>query len=477
MSILLTYLDPQPPKGALPPRLASPFAGGQPHPLALRAAAEVQQALRQGTHFAADAFKGMHRGKMFGVLVVADAGGRVGYLKAFSGTMLDLWEVDGFVGPTFDLAARTSMWPVGRAALDKLGAEISVLDDKLQSSPQAQRSELATVRHALKKRQIALSNELLGQFFDGYRFTNAHCEVRSLYELFAPHTPPGGAGDCAAPKLFRHAQQNGLRPIALAEFWWGTSSAADEGRHEGSYYPACQKKCGPILSHMLQGWAVDAAPEKGGETISVVEPQTVFEDAWLAIVNKPVGLLSVSGRSGLERDSVQARLRERYPQCNIQIVIHQLSEGASGLVLATKESSAHASLQKQFFLGQLHNRHIACLEGIVNGNEGIVSLPLRPDPQNRPRHVFDPIHGSLAVTEWKVLSRHTDYTRVALVARTSRTHQLRVHAADPNGLAAPIVGDRIYGHAAGQLVLHSQDLSFVHPASGKRMEFRLPAPF
>lgn len=462
--------------GALPSRMPSPFTSGPPHPLTVRAAALLQHELRQGTHFGADAFNGVHRGKMFGVLVVEDKVGRVGYLKAFSGTMNDSWEVDGFVGPTFDLAARTSMWPAGRAVLDEIGGRVAALDLKLEALPHSEQKEFASQRHELRRKQISLSNDLLSQFFEGYRFANARNETRSLHVLFAPHTPPGGAGDCAAPKLFRHAQQNSLLPLALAEFWWGTSSVA-EGRLQGNYYPACQNKCGPILSHMLQGWAVDDAPVTGDETIAVSEPQTIFEDAWLSVVNKPARLLAVSGRSGLERDSVQARLRERYPQSNIQIVTHQLSDGASGLVLVTKDSSAHASLQKQFFVAQLQNTHIACLEGIVDGNGGFVSLPLRADPHNRPRQVYDPVHGSPAVTEWSVLSRHTHHTRVALVARTSRSHQLRVHAANPNGLAAPILGDRLYGHAAERLLLHSQDLCFVHPASGKRMEFRLPAPF
>jgi tRNA pseudouridine32 synthase/23S rRNA pseudouridine746 synthase len=109
---------------------------------------------------------------------------------------------------------------------------------------------------AIRRAQAARSCQLREQLYAGYRIDSARGERRSLPELFAPATPPGGSADCAAPKLFAHALREGLRPLALAEFWVGTPSSAG-GRHGGTYHPACQTKCGPVLEHMLDGLIVD----------------------------------------------------------------------------------------------------------------------------------------------------------------------------------------------------------------------------
>jgi tRNA pseudouridine32 synthase/23S rRNA pseudouridine746 synthase len=87
------------------------------------------------------------------------------------------------------------------------------------------------------------------------------------------------------------------------------------------------------------------------------------------------------------------------------------------------------------------------------------------------------VHGKPAVTEWQVLERRDERTRVALFPHTGRTHQLRVHAAHPLGLGAPIIGDRLYGHPGERLLLHAEALSFLHPATGQRVTFERPAPF
>jgi tRNA pseudouridine32 synthase/23S rRNA pseudouridine746 synthase len=99
------------------------------------------------------------------------------------------------------------------------------------------------------------------------------------------------------------------------------------------------------------------------------------------------------------------------------------------------------------------------------------------DLDDRPRQIFDPVRGKPAVTQWRVLSRIGGRTRVALFPLTGRTHQLRVHAAHPQGLGAPIVGDRLYGRGGARLLLHAEALSFVHPHTGQRLELLSPAPF
>lgn len=234
---MLTYLDPQPTALELPRCLPNPFAT-QPHLVARRAAEHLQQQLKTGL-LPSDAFTCKRGGKMLGVLVVADARGNVGYTKSFSGMMQKSWHVPGFVGPVFDAAARDAVWPAGLASLAAFDRRLLQLTEP---------NDLLT----LKRQKADCSRALLEHLFAGYQFKNARDEIRSLRHIFAPQAPPGGAGDCAAPKLFKHALAHSLRPIALAEFWWGAVVGA-RGRVPGGYYPACDDKCGPVLGHMLQG--------------------------------------------------------------------------------------------------------------------------------------------------------------------------------------------------------------------------------
>jgi tRNA pseudouridine32 synthase/23S rRNA pseudouridine746 synthase len=235
---------------------------------------------------------------------------------------------------------------------------------------------------------------------------------------------------------------------------------------------------------MLDGLPLAAPPVFGGGPIASEQPPVVFEDAWIVVVDKPVGLLSVPGRSGALRDSVQTRLRARYPDARGPLVVHRLDLDTSGLLLAAKDEATHAALQAQFARREVEKRYIAWLDGIVAADHGIVELPIRVDLDDRPRQIHDPVHGKSAITEWVVLERGPRATRVALIPKTGRTHQLRVHAAHPLGIGAPVVGDRLYGrraHPEGEhaprLMLHAERLAFVHPHTGERIELQRAAPF
>ncbi len=549
-------LAPAPVAAELPARFPSPFEPGPPHPLARRAADELIARLRRGEVAGEVALHAAGAGKMFGVLVVADGAGQVGYLCGFSGMLDGRWHVDGFVPPLFDALARDQVWPDGEASLRVLdealaeltdGAEARHMRDQhaaiilrharerdamiavhharknarhaaraaltagdhaaLHDLAQASRADTAERRRldaaheaelrppaaavaALDARTATLtdlrtarSRALWDLLLAGYVVTSARGQRRSLVELFAPVAPPGGAGDCAAPKLLGHALGRGLRPLALAEFWWGAPPVTG-GRHHGAFYPACRGKCGPILPHQLDGLDAAAPPVFGNAPIADDEPRTIFEDDWLLVVAKPCGLLSVPGRSGLLRDSVQTRLRQRLPAATGPLVVHRLDLDTSGLLLAAKDLATHAALQRQFARRELHKRYIAWLAGAVAGDRGTIELALRPDLDDRPRQLHDPVHGKAARTDWQVLARTTgptgDRTRVAFTPHTGRTHQLRLHAAHAAGLAAPIVGDRLYGTDAAReprLLLHAEALTFVHPRTGAAITLELPAPF
>lgn len=221
---------------------------------------------------------------------------------------------------------------------------------------------------------------------------------------------------------------------------------------------------------------MDAPPEPGADAVASDEPRTVYADDAVVIVAKPVGLLSVPGRSGRLRDCVATRLRARDPSLDGPIVVHRLDLDTSGLLVCARDADTHAALQAQFARREVHKRYVAIVDGELADARGTIALPLRLDPDDRPRQVVDARHGKDAHTDWEVLARTDGRTRVALYPRTGRTHQLRVHCAV--GLGAPIVGDRLYGRApAPRLLLHAEAVTFTHPRTGVTIAVELPAPF
>ncbi|WP_253895335.1 RluA family pseudouridine synthase [Corallococcus exercitus] len=345
------------------------------------------------------------------------------------------------------------------------------------------RRQLAPARAKAERRVRALdrlrrivSRGFMKQFHDTYAITNARGETRPLRSLYGGAEPPSGAGDCAGAKLLAHAFAHGLQPVALAEFWWGTPPASG-GRIQGAFYPACRDKCGPLLPFMLEGLNVSAPRVFVPPPAPTPELSIVFEDAWLVVIDKPCGLLSVPGRDASLLDSVLTRLRARYPHATGPLLAHRLDLDTSGLLVAALDSRTHASLQRQFLHRDVAKHYVALIDGPVQGDAGTITLPLRVDLDDRPRQIVDPVHGKPAVTDWEVLRREAGHTRVAFHPRTGRTHQLRVHAAHPQGLGAPIVGDPLYGHAGLRLHLHAETLSFTHPATGQRVSFTRAAPF
>jgi tRNA pseudouridine32 synthase/23S rRNA pseudouridine746 synthase len=513
----------------LPSKMPSPF--GQPCAVARRAAermvAELPDALRR-------------EGKMFGVLVVRD-GERVGFLRGFSGMVDGKWLIDGFVPPTFDLAARDAFWIAGEEELIAIADRIAAIDrdlaplresleslrtqhateladlrekhatakakrDDIRRSDPTQAARLAResakgteekrelVRHhrslesvlldklaPLEAQRKALDDEraqksrgFLVRIHNTYSLPNGAGEERPLRDIFAPAEPPGGAGDCAAPKLLAYAYRHGLEPIAIAEVWVGPPPPTGD-RRDGQYYPACRGKCGPILAHMLEGLDSDEAPQFGGGPIDPAEPRTLYEDEWIVVVDKPVGLLSVPGRGGALRDSVLSRLRDRYPDATGPIVVHRLDLDTSGVLLAAKDAATHKELQRLFAVREVEKRYVAILDGELAQDSGIIDLPLRVDLDDRPRQIVDPVHGKAAVTEWRVTGREPGRTRVAMWPKTGRAHQLRVHSLV--GLGVPIVGDRLYGRPDARLLLHAEELAFVHPHRAERIAITRSAPF
>jgi tRNA pseudouridine32 synthase/23S rRNA pseudouridine746 synthase len=455
-----------------PERFTYPFCY-EPHPLCLMAAEEVKQEIAR---------IGPKEGKMFGVLVVKQGGGSfvtssisqknrppvsLGFLAAYSGLLEGRNDWEYFVPPVFDAQQPDGYFKTREREI-------------MQSADHKE-----------------MSQELQLWLFRQYRLLNARGETKDLVEIWqdyhnAPRIrekyplPPGGTGDCCAPKLLQYAYQHGLKPVCMAEFWWGESPKSLI-RHHGQFYPACSGKCKPVLAWMLQGLDVEPNPEEEGFPHLV--PEVVYEDESIAVLNKPAGLLSTPGR--VEDYSVVTWAKQKWPDA---MLVHRLDMWTSGIILVAKTMDAYHQLQAQFEARTVKKKYLALVEGVPQKEHGVIDLPLSSDPLNRPLQVVDHEHGKRAITEYRALTSVTGgrffcytsdvtkepspcYTLMALWPHTGRTHQLRVHCAHSEGLGCPIVGDELYGRKADRLYLQAQAISFIHPTTGKKMHFELKEGF
>ena len=339
----------------------------------------------------------------------------------------------------------------------------------------SQLQQMLSIITALKEERKTRSGNLQKQLFEQYNFRNAKGESKNVVDVFHDFdksTPPAGSGECAAPKLLQYAYENKLTPISLAEFWWGCSPASEIRRHQ-NYYPACRKKCEPILGYMLEGLAVDPNPMQQETTLDVELPQ-IYEDEDIIVINKPAEFLSVPGI--YVKDSVYNRILQRYPDAG-PIIIHRLDMSTSGLLIVAKNKESHKFIQDQFIQHTIKKTYIALLDGIVEAESGLIDLPLRVDLDDRPRQVVCYTYGKPAQTKWERIAIENEKTRVRFYPLTGRTHQLRMHAVHPNGLNTPIVGDDLYGKKADRLHLHAASITFIHPSSKEEMTFEIEADF
>ena len=431
-----------------PEHFTDPFCY-EPHPLCLSAAALVKREIARINP---------SEGKMFGVLVVETAEG-LGFLAAYSGLLEGRNDWRYFVPPVFDAQDPNGYFKTRER-------EISLV---------SQTSSLTSKQ---------MSQDLQTWLFHQYRMMNGLGEVRDLVEIWQDYhssprlrskypLPPGGTADCCAPKLLQYAFLHHLRPVCMAEFWWGESPKGLI-RHHGQFYPACRGKCKPVLTWMLQGLDVD--PHLDSEQMARQEPDIIYEDDSLAVLSKPDGMLSVPGKTG--EISVASWAQAQWPGA---MLAHRLDMLTSGLLIVAKTMEAYRQLQAQFADRTVKKKYLAIVMGSPAKEHGVIDLPLSSDPLNRPLQVVDYEHGKRAITEYRVLAGVTKesarYTLLALWPHTGRTHQLRMHCAHADGLGCPIVGDELYGQKADRLYLQAQGITFVHPTTGKRMHFELPYPF
>ena len=442
----------------LPKRLNNPF-DYKPHPLVRQAAELVDTRLKANPTWAAE----MEAGKMFGVLIVQTEEGAVGFLASFSGLLGGQSVTDFFVPPIYDLLPPDSYFQQEQARISAINRQV------------ADGGGEALSREERKRRSEALQDWLFRQ----YKCLNARGEVADIVEIFtnyyraktlrpehfernaASHHIPSGTGDCCAPKLLHYAFSHGLRPLAIGEW-------TNRQGHR-CFRPACQGRCRPLLWHMLQGIVLEPGPQEKQAQEALSQTTILCEDADLVALDKPAGVLSVPGRNG--EPSVMDWLRDK--GIAVYYPAHRLDQDTSGILLVAKTEDAYRQLQAQFISHRVRKTYLAVLEGEPSvPAEGIISLPLRPDPNDRPRQLVDPLHGKSAVTHYRILSREAGVTHIELQPETGRTHQLRLHCAHPDGLGCPIRGDRLYGSGLGgaeRLHLHAAAIDLTHPSTGESL--------
>ena len=368
----------------------------------------------------------------------------------------------------------------------------------------------------LTKLRAAMSDNLQTWIFQQYRVHNAFGEDSSIGEIFGKQglTPPGGTGECAAPKLLEYAYRNGLTPLAMGEFWYGKPSETAVRTH-GRFYPSCTSKCGPLLGYMLKGLELDhlTLPEALSEACSDLEgtktkgnldkPLIIYEDSSIIVVEKPGGMPSVPGLDG--RLSLQKWLTEHFcktlskglqPEIH---AVHRLDMDTSGVMIFAKSQETAVNLRQQFESRSVRKTYLARLcpslgscSLLSAGDKGTIQLPLSPDYDERPRQKVDSTQGKPAHTDYEVTSVNADGTiDLILYPHTGRTHQLRVHCAHHLGLDHPILGDLLYGgHEAAELLqtatcihhenspqkvnrlyLHALSITFTHPQTSETLTF------
>ena len=425
----------------------------------------------------------LSKGKMLGVLIVRHQpcarihylNSEYSFLAAYSGVVnLAPLCVDGeplFVPPVYDLNNPSDYYKDEEGNISAINRQIQ----QLEVHADANKPRIALLKRQRKER----SQQLQQWIFSRFDFVNRHNISRNIIDIFSDAKrglPPGGAGECAAPRLLQYAYTHQLEPVAMAEFWYGFSPKVvyrtSIGAHQlhrvhRVFYPSCIEKCGPILRFMLD------IPAPEGRVPEHKPIDIIYEDSSLIVVNKPDNVLSVPAKDE-SLFNVESWLRSQHPELPFLRVVHRLDQPTSGVLVAAKDIDTYTSMQALFGTHSVRKQYLAWVEGILPSECGVINLPICPNPDDRPRQVVSWQSGKTSLTRYRVIRRDSNRTLLSLHPFTGRTHQLRLHCASPFGLDHPIVGDPLYTAAPytlapTRLMLHALSISFPHPTTGISM--------
>ncbi|MGA7226546.1 MAG: RluA family pseudouridine synthase [Candidatus Acidiferrales bacterium] len=228
-----------------------------------------------------------------------------------------------------------------------------------------------------------------------------------------------------------------------------------------------------------------------------VEPENIplallYEDADLAVVNKPAGIIVHPG-AGADTGTLVAALSYRFGASGLSTVggplrpgiVHRLDKGTSGAIVIARNDAAHLKLIEEFRERRVQKTYVALLHGTIKGTKGTIELPVARDLNRRSRMTSRRSEGREARTDWRLRLRLGNFSFIEADLHTGRTHQIRVHF---SALGFPVVGDTLYGAphqerigrellpVLGRNFLHAARIAFTHPRTGQRMEFRAPLP-
>lgn len=203
--------------------------------------------------------------------------------------------------------------------------------------------------------------------------------------------------------------------------------------------------------------------------------EIIYQDEYLIAINKPGGLLSVPGLGGANQDSAATRVLAMNQDAK---VVHRLDCLTSGIMLIAVGIKMQRELSRQFHDRKINKQYVAVVRGVLSEQQGIIDIPMRGDPDDRPRQIVDYEQGKASSTRWKVISEDNGFTRLSLEPITGRTHQLRIHCI---AIGHIIVGDTLYGDEQetqeDRMLLHAEKIGFFHPATGEAMTLVAPCDF
>lgn len=262
-------------------------------------------------------------------------------------------------------------------------------------------------------------------------------------------------------------------------------------------FPRGESAAGHIRQS-AENWLLSAPTFQPGSLMSSIidtfiappcteEIEIVYQDEHLLLINKPAGLLSLSGKNPQNLDSVHHRLVKTFPGCTL---VHRLDFGTSGLMVIARNKAMNAALCQQFSQRSVSKEYSALLCGHLEHEQGVIDAAIAKDPALFPRMSICAIRGKPARSRYQVIERFyhecedgtlLPLTRVALSPETGRTHQLRIHCQQ---LGHPIWGCDLYGgrllpgtEPTSRMMLHASALHFVHPITEEWITARSNSPF
>jgi tRNA pseudouridine32 synthase/23S rRNA pseudouridine746 synthase len=205
--------------------------------------------------------------------------------------------------------------------------------------------------------------------------------------------------------------------------------------------------------------------------------EILYQDEHLLLINKPTGLLSLSGKHPLNKDSVHYRLVQIFATATL---VHRLDFGTSGIMLVALNKPINGLLTKQFQARTIEKTYTAILHGHLKDDTGVIDFPIAKDKPNFPLQKICYEEGKTATSRYQVIERLiNNCTKVEFTPISGRTHQLRIHSRE---IGHPILGCDLYAtdeafFMAERLMLHATKLTFEHPITHERVNEFCPCPF